>query len=91
MSQKYDREKLYQEIWTDPVTEVAKRYQMSDVNLRKICKKLDIPLPPAGYWSKLRAGKKVSKPSLPKLKTPPNEDKPKSGEPRVLHIEDSAL
>lgn len=88
---KYNREKLYQEVWTDPVTEVAKRYNMSDVNLRKICKKLDIPLPPAGYWAKLRAGKEVSKPSLPKLKTPPNEDKPKSGAPRALHVDDSAL
>ena len=90
-SPRYDREKLYQEVWTDPVTEVAKRYQMSDVNLRKICKKLDVPLPPAGYWAKLRAGKEVTKPSLPKLKTPPNEDKPKTGERRTLHIDDSAL
>lgn len=90
-SPKYDREKLYQEVWADPVTEVAKRYQMSDVNLRKICKKLDVPLPPAGYWAKLRAGKEVTKPNLPKLKTPPNEDKPKSGEPRTLHVEDSVL
>ena len=90
-SPKYDREKLYKEVWADPVTEVAKRYQMSDVNLRKICKKLDVPLPPAGYWAKLRAGKEVSKPALPKLKAPPNEDKPKTGQARTLHIEDSAL
>ncbi len=90
-SPKYDREKLYQEIWTDPVTEVAKRYQMSDVNLRKICKKLNVPLPPVGYWAKLRAGKKVFKPILPKPKTPSNEDKPKSGEPRALHVDESTL
>lgn len=85
------REKLYQEIWKDPVTTVAKRYNMSDVNLRKICKKLDIPLPPLGYWSKLRAGKKVSRPSLPKVKPPPIKDKPKNGIPRSLHVDEAAL
>ena len=90
-SSRYNRETLYQEVWENPVTEVAKRYKMSDVNLRKICKKLDVPLPPLGYWAKKRAGKKVSKPSLPKLKTPPNEDKPKNGNPRTLHIGESAL
>ncbi len=63
-SSKYNRETLYQEVWENPVTEVAKRYKMSDVNLRKICKKLDVPLPPLGYWAKIRAGKKVSKSSL---------------------------
>ncbi len=90
-SSKYNRETLYQEVWENPVTEVAKRYKMSDVNLRKICKKLDVPLPPLGYWAKIRAGKKVSKPSLPKLKTPPNENKPKNGKPRSLHVDETVL
>lgn len=84
-SSRYNRETLYQEVWENPVTEVAKRYKMSDVNLRKICKKLDVPLPPLGYWAKKRAGKKVPKPSLPKLKTPPNEDKPKSEPAHVIY------
>ena len=90
-SSKYDRETLYQEVWQDPVTTVAKHYGLSDNGLRKICKKLDIPLPEAGYWAKLRAGKAVSKPKLQKLKTTPNEAKPKNGSERELHIDDSAL
>ena len=33
-----------------------------------ICKKLNIPVPPRGYWARLRYGYKVKKPPLPKLK-----------------------
>lgn len=61
----YDRETLYQEVWTMPVTEVAKRYQVSDVAIHKVCKSLDIPTPPQGYWARLRAGKPVKKIPLP--------------------------
>jgi len=44
-----EREALYNEFWTDPVTTVAKRYGMSDNGLRKHLKRLGIPLPPLGY------------------------------------------
>lgn len=50
----YHRETLYQEVWSMPVTEVAKRYKVSDVAIHKVCKSLDIPMPPQGYWAKLR-------------------------------------
>lgn len=62
-----EREALYNEVWTDPVTTVAKRYNMSDNGLRKHCKRLWIPLPPNGYWAKLKAGQKVTKPILSKV------------------------
>ncbi len=60
----YDRHTLYKEVWDIPVTEVAKKYSVSDVMIHKVCKSLDIPIPPAGYWAKLRAGKQVAKPPL---------------------------
>lgn len=68
-SQEVDREVLYHEVWTDPVTVVAERYGLSDVGLAKMCKKLQIPLPRRGYWAKLRAGKKTSRAPLPELAT----------------------
>lgn len=37
----YHRETLYQEVWSMPVTEVAKRYKVSDVAIHKVCKSLD--------------------------------------------------
>ena len=61
----YDRETLYREVWENPVTEVAKRYKVSDVAIHKVCKSLNIPTPPLGYWAKLRAGKSVKKTPLP--------------------------
>ncbi len=66
----YDRETLYNEVWEKPVTEVAKRYKVSDVAIHKVCKALDIPTPPAGYWAKLRAGKPVSVIPLPSSDKP---------------------
>lgn len=65
---KYEREKLYEEVWAEPVVAVAKRYGISDVGLRKICKRLGVPLPPLGHWAKVQAGKKVTRPSLPRHK-----------------------
>ncbi|MDK2926238.1 MAG: hypothetical protein PWQ41_2012 [Bacillota bacterium] len=62
----YDRHKLYEEVWTEPVSVVAKRYGISDVALRKHCKKLNVPLPPKGYWSQIRAGLPAKRPPLPK-------------------------
>lgn len=62
----YRREVLYQEVWQHPVVEVAKKYAVSDVTIHKICRSLDIPTPPPGYWAKLRAGKEVSITPLPK-------------------------
>src|SRR5258708_22245195 len=53
----FDRETLYAEVWKEPVVTVAKRYQVSDVALRKICVKLGVPVPPLGYWAKVAAGR----------------------------------
>jgi DNA-binding Lrp family transcriptional regulator len=61
------RDELYELVWSTPMTILAKRYNLSDNGLRKICKKLEVPRPANGYWSKLRVGKKVSKIPLPPL------------------------
>lgn len=62
-----EREKLYDELWTEPVAKVALKYEVSDATLRKHCKKLDIPLPDKGYWAKFKSGQKVAKTKLPKV------------------------
>jgi hypothetical protein len=67
---RYNREKIYEEIWAEPIMHVAKRYSMSDVGLGKICKKLKIPRPGLGYWAKKAAGKSTpTRPPLPELFT----------------------
>lgn len=62
---RFERVALYDEIWTDPISTVSKRYGLSDNGLRKICKKLSVPFPPLGYWAKLRAGQKMQRTPLP--------------------------
>jgi hypothetical protein len=61
------REALYNEVWSKPMTTVSKRYGMSDNGLRKHCKTLGIPLPSLGYWAKVQAGQKVPRADLPKV------------------------
>lgn len=65
MSQAVSRETLYDEVWADPVTVVAKRYGLSDVGLAKLCRTMGIPLPARGYWAKVRAGAKPERTPLP--------------------------
>src|SRR5258708_36681375 len=61
----YRRSELYQQVWAEPVREVAKRYGVSDVALAKTCCKLAVPLPGVGYWTRKRAGRKIRQTPLP--------------------------
>jgi len=61
----YEREKLYQEVWSEPVMTVAKRYGVSGVALAKTCRKLAVPVPPGGFWAKIRPNRKVPRTPLP--------------------------
>lgn len=62
-----EREKLYNEVWEESLAAIAKRYGISETALRKRCNKLDIPLPPKGYWQKIKSGKEIKKPALSKV------------------------
>jgi ankyrin repeat protein len=73
LMRRYDRQKIYDEIWSEPMQHVAKRYGMSDVGFAKICKKLQIPRPGLGYWAKKAAGKPV--PKQPALQEAHTQDK----------------
>lgn len=59
-----DRDKLFEEIWTEPMRKVSKRYEISDVGLAKACRRMQVPLPPRGYWARIAAGQKIAKPAL---------------------------
>ncbi len=59
------REELYEQVWSQPMSKLAKIYGMSDVGLAKICRKHDIPVPGRGHWEKRTHGKPVRKNPLP--------------------------
>lgn len=65
MAINFERSRLYEEVWAMPLTQLAKKYSLSDNGLRKVCKALAIPLPARGHWAKVAAGQTVSRSSLP--------------------------
>jgi hypothetical protein len=43
------REQLYEKVWSQSVSSLAKEMGISDVGLAKICKRHNIPRPGLGY------------------------------------------
>src|ERR1035437_625244 len=62
---KLTRKELYDLVWAEPMTALSKKYSISDNGLRKICKKMNIPIPKTGHWQKIRYGKRLSITALP--------------------------
>jgi hypothetical protein len=59
------RQELYDLVWAEPMRTLAATYGVSDVWLKKVCAKAEIPSPDRGYWAKLSAGKLVVRAKLP--------------------------
>ena len=65
----WNREKLYEEVWTTPMQTLAAKYGLSDRGLAKICHRLEIPVPGRGYWAKKAVGQEVQQLPLQPVKT----------------------
>lgn len=57
-----NRDKLYEQAWEKPMIALAKEYGLSDVWVRKICREMNIPLPPQGYHLRKYKGRKTPLP-----------------------------
>ena len=66
--QQLTREALHRLVWETPGTHLAKRFGVSDVALVKICRRLEVPRPPPGWWARKAAGRKVRIAPLPEAK-----------------------
>ncbi len=53
----WNREELYAEVWEQPLVEIAQKCGISAVMIGKVCRKLQIPLPGRGYWTKKEFGR----------------------------------
>ena len=60
------RHQLYDEVWAEPMTTVAKRYHVSSSFLARVCERLGVPRPPRGFWAQRAVGIKLEQPPLPK-------------------------
>jgi hypothetical protein len=66
MGQLVTRQELYNLVWSEPMVSLAKRFEISDIGLAKICKQAIVPCPGRGYWAKRDAGKKITQTPLPR-------------------------
>ncbi|MCX7027690.1 MAG: hypothetical protein NT061_09460 [Spirochaetes bacterium] len=63
--ERWSREELYKLVWERPMTSLANEYHISNVGLRKVCVRYDIPVPQVGHWAKVKTGQKIKRPPLP--------------------------
>jgi len=67
----WNRMELYNEVWSEPLVILSRKYGISDVRLGKVCRKLKIPRPGRGYWAKKKAGSALEQMPLPDFKDAP--------------------
>jgi hypothetical protein len=60
------RQELFDLVWSVPMRTLALQYGISDVALKKRCKRHGVPTPGVGYWARVGAGQKPKRPTLPK-------------------------
>lgn len=56
---RYDREKLYADVWRLPMRHLAKEYGVSETTIWSRCKLLHIPTPGLSYWQRKARGLEV--------------------------------
>src|SRR5450631_3992615 len=62
------RQELYDMVWSEPMSSLAKNFAISDVALAKRCRIVDVPIPYRGYWARKAAGQKPAQTPLPKYR-----------------------
>ena len=70
-SSPWNRQELYEKVWQFPLRKLAAEYGISDVGLAKVCRKLEIPLPGLGHWTKIACGHTIPRPPLPEIENLP--------------------
>lgn len=78
------REELYRLVWSEPMTTVAARFEVSSNYLARICNYLNVPCPGRGYWAKRVVGKALVQTPLPPAEPGEPESWAGKGGPVVL-------
>lgn len=60
------REEFFELVWEYPISEIVTKYRTYASDIKKLCKKMDVPMPDAGYWTMKRTGKLFPRKELPK-------------------------
>lgn len=59
------REELYAMVWSQPMTKVCERFDVSSSYMARVCTLLNVPRPPRGHWQKLAVGRAAPAEALP--------------------------
>lgn len=65
MANRLSRKELYELVWAEPMKNLAPRFGISDVALKKACARAEVPTPDRGHWAKRAVGKSTSQVALP--------------------------
>lgn len=71
----FSRKEFYNLAWGQPMSKLAKIFNIDPQILKDICEENKIPLPNTGYWSKVRFNKKVVKTANNDHNIPPSPEK----------------
>lgn len=63
--QSVERTELGSLVWRFPRAQLANDFGVSDITIRRQCKKLGIAQPPSGYWQRVGAGRRIDEASIP--------------------------
>lgn len=63
--QSFSRESLYTLVWSTSLLSLSKQYNLSDNDFRKLCIRMEIPLPKNGHSQQVKFGKPTIQPPLP--------------------------
>lgn len=56
--------------WSEPMRDLATKFGVSDVALRKMLRKYGVTMPPQGHWNRVHAGRAVPAPPQPPARCP---------------------
>ena len=80
------REQLYEEVWAEPMTTVALKYEVSSSFMARICTRLKVPRPQRGYWAMYATGKRPKRQPLPKACPGDELEWARSGYARIAQL-----
>ena len=86
----WDRAQLYEQVWQQPMSKLARTYGISDVALAKVCRRLKVPLPGRGYWAK-PLYRRPKRPPLPPMPDLPRIGKPIGRQPNLKKPDPAAV
>ena len=66
-STRLTREELYQQVWSEPLTTLGPKLGLSALGLRKLCKRMLIPLPGVRSRAQKASGRSARRTPLPPL------------------------